>query len=127
MSDYKELRTWQNARQLVKLIYAIAKRLPKYELYDLGSQMRRAVISISLNIAEGHQRGTWKEYVHFLYISRGSAAEVEAQLIHCRDVGYFSEEELIPVMNLVIEVRKQLSSLIASVKRKWKESGSDER
>lgn len=117
--DYKDLRVWQNARILVTEVYWLCDYLPEIEKYGLESQMRRAVTSITLNIAEGMGRGTWKEELHFLHMARGSANEVETQLIHCRDVGYFPPQSIDPVINRCTEVRRQLNSLIGAIAGEW--------
>jgi four helix bundle protein len=117
--DYKDLRVWQNARVLVTEVYRLCDYLPEIEKYGLESQMRRAVTSITLNIAEGMGRGTWKEEVHFLHMALGSANEVETQLIHCKDVGYFPSETIDPIIGRSTEVRKQLNRLIGTIIEKW--------
>ena len=86
MASYRDLRVWQEARILVSEVYQIADRLPPYEKYNLSDQMRRSVASIGANIAEGQGRGTVKDYLHFLYIARGSAYELDTQLLYCLDL-----------------------------------------
>ena len=83
MGSYHDLRVFQMSRKLTTTTYdTIISRLPSGELYALSSQMRRAVTSITFNIAEGFGRKILKDRIHFLYIARGSAYELEAQLIH---------------------------------------------
>mgnify|MGYP002644832862 CR=1 FL=1 len=94
MSSYKELRVWQEARTFTGDIYRLTQKLPKYELYGLSDQMRRAVVSIMSNIAEGAGRGTIQDYIRFLYLARGSAYEVVSQLIICKDLNYISADEI---------------------------------
>lgn len=77
MRTHKELLVWQKSMLLVEEIYRLVKRLPKEETYALSDQMRRAAVSIPSNIAEGNARNSPKEFQHFLYISLGSAAELE--------------------------------------------------
>jgi four helix bundle protein len=76
LKNYKELKVWQRSYQLCLDIYKITKCFPKEELYSLTSQMRRAAISISSNIAEGYGRKTTKEYIQSLYIAYGSLCEL---------------------------------------------------
>ena len=78
---FKDLIVWQKAMDLVEETYRVVKCLPKEEQYGLSNQMRRAVVSIPSNIAEGNQRGSIKEYLHFLYIAMGSLGELETQII----------------------------------------------
>jgi len=81
VKSYKELIVWQRAIELVIEVYRITDLLPKSELYGLVSQMRRAGISIASNIAEGKKRKTKNDFLHFLHMSDGAAAELETQLI----------------------------------------------
>ena len=111
-SSYQRLIVWQKAMDLTAVIYKLVKKLPKEELYSLSDQIRRAVVSIPSNIAEGHERNTNKEFIHFLTISRGSKAELETQLLVCVKVGYLNETEIIEAMNLLTEIGKMLTSLI---------------
>ena len=94
----------------------LTQKFPKEEIYGLTSQIRRAVISIPSNIAEGYCRQSKKEYIHFLKISFGSGAEVETQLLIARDLHYLSEDEFAKITDLLIEIMKMLNSLIAKVK-----------
>lgn len=106
--DYGDLKVWQRGRVLVKEIYKLSKYFPSEERYGLSAQMRRAVVSIPSNIAEGHSRGT-KEYSHFVSIALGSVAELETQLILAQDLEYVSSID--ELMNELIELRKILTSL----------------
>jgi len=83
VSNYRDLIVWQKAMDLTVEIYRIAKKLPKEELFSLSDQMRRAAVSIPSNIAEGNGRQTKGEFQHFLRIAKGSAAELETQLLIC--------------------------------------------
>ena len=88
MRTHKELLVWQKSMLLVEEVYRLVKMLPKEETYALSDQMRRAAISIPSNIAEGNARNSPKEFQQFLYISLGSAAELETQLLICQRLGY---------------------------------------
>lgn len=92
IQSYHELIAYQKAYQLVLLIYRMTGSFPKEEVYGLTSQIRRAAVSIPSNIAEGFMRGS-KEYLHFLKIALGSAAELETQLSLSKDLGYCSEAD----------------------------------
>jgi len=81
IKDYKDLQIWQKGIEIADKIYSVTEGFPKTELYCLISQMRRASISIPSNIAEGFARHHSREYKQFLYISLGSCAELETQLI----------------------------------------------
>ena len=79
--DHKELDVWKEAMKLVEEIYSITKLLPKDEVFVITSQLRRAAVSVPSNISEGCARKSNKEMLHFCYISLGSLAEIETQLI----------------------------------------------
>ena len=92
--SFEGLKVWQEARLLTKLVYQFTLRLPDYEKYALGNQIRRAMISVTSNIAEGSARFFYKEKIHFLEIAYGSLAEVYNQLVVGSDLDYFSFEEI---------------------------------
>lgn len=92
--SFEGLKVWQEARLLTKLVYQFTLRLPDYEKYALGNQLRRAMISVTSNIAEGSARFSYKEKIHFLEIAYGSLAEVYNQLVVGSDLDYFSFEEI---------------------------------
>jgi len=101
---------------LVKEIYFVTEQLPKIEIYGLVSQMRRSAISIPSNIAEGHRRRGLGDFLRFLSIADGSAAELETQLIICK--------QLYPALNyskadaLLLEIQKMLTSIIIKLNNK---------
>lgn len=80
-SSFKDLVVWQKSVALVEEYYRVVNQLPKHELYSLSDQLRRSAISIPSNIAEGSKRNNQKEFRHFCGIARGSAAELETQII----------------------------------------------
>jgi four helix bundle protein len=116
LKSYKELIVWQKAYELTLLIYKETEKFPKSEIFGLSSQLRRAAVSIASNIAEGYQRQPGGEYVQFLYIAFGSCAEVETQILLCKDLHYLSESNFIILNNLLTEVGKMLYALIAKLK-----------
>ena len=86
--NHKDLDIWKESIELTKKIYLITKNFPKEEIYGLTSQIRRSCISIPSNIAEGSARNHDKEFIQFLYISLGSLAELDTQLIISKEIGY---------------------------------------
>lgn len=92
--DYTQLDVYKESKALVMTVYALLKRFPKEEQYALCDQLRRAVISIPSNIAEGSGRRSSKEQVHFLEIAYGSLCEVGCQMDIACDLGYISKEDL---------------------------------
>lgn len=95
----------------VKLLYPLVKKLPQEELFALSDQMRRCVVSIPSNIAEGQQRNGGAEFSRFISYAQGSRAELETQLLACVAIGYLTEDEIAELMSLLEEIGKMLSSL----------------
>lgn len=87
-------------------------------MFGLTNQVRRAVVSIPSNIVEGYNRHSDKEFIHFLKIAKGSAAEVETQLILCMDLEYLAESDIHETLSLVGEVLRMLGSLIIAMERR---------
>jgi four helix bundle protein len=110
--NYRELIVWQKAMDLVEEVYALTKLLPRDELYALTNQIRRAVVSIPSNIAEGNGRHTPQEYIRFLSIARGSKSEVETQLEICIRLKYIDKDQANKTLGLCEEIGKMLNSMI---------------
>jgi four helix bundle protein len=111
ITDYKELVAYQKAYEVARLVYELTKGFPKEEIYGLTSQLRRSAVSIPSNIAEGYMRGS-KEYIQFLKVALGSAAELETQLSLSRDFGFCNGNEFNEVYELNQEVMKLLKTYI---------------
>ena len=114
MTTHKDLTVWKKSMNLVILIYKVTGKFPKEELFGLTSQMRRAAVSIPSNIAEGHGRHSEKEVIRFLYISLGSASELETQILLSSKLDFLNEEDFNQLNELNNEVLKMLASLIRS-------------
>jgi four helix bundle protein len=112
LSGYENLHVWQQSMDLVVEVYELVKTFPREELYALTDQIKRSAVSIPSNIAEGGSRNYRKEFVQFLYISLGSAAELETQLRIAERVGYAQTSSM--VKNKVIPIKKMLNALIKS-------------
>ena len=97
-------------------VYRLTKKFPKDELFALVSQIRRAVISITSNIAEGFGRFSEKEKSHFYFIAYGSLMEVLNQLMASRDLGYINTNEFQSAESKIIEISKMLQSLMRKIK-----------
>jgi four helix bundle protein len=120
MSDvksYKDLNVWQKAVDLVPQVYAVVRSLPQVEQYALSDQIRRSVVSIAANIAEGQARQHRKEFLQSLYIARGSLAELETLLIVAEKLGYVKPEDLPSIHESIPEIRRMLQGLINSLAR----------
>lgn len=117
VKSYHDLVAWQKGIELSKEAYKTIHVLPAEERFELGSQMRRAAISISSNIAEGQQRGGTKEFVHFLQVARGSNGELQTQLILCAELGFVSHEHIAQAVKLSNEVGRLLNNLTKSLEQ----------
>ncbi len=113
--DFKKLLVWQQAHRLTLEVYRLTLNFPPYEAHCLSLQIRRAVVSIESNIAEGNGRDTNKDYLRFLYVSRGSLYEVETQLLIAKDLGYITDDEYEVVDSQRISVLKLLNLLIKKI------------
>ena len=112
MGTFKDLKAWQRSMDLAEAIYEVTASFPKEERFTLVDQMRRSAISVISNIAEGYGRGTDKDLTHFLYMARGSANELSAQIELSKRLSYISDDSFVNMDALCMEVNKMLSSLI---------------
>ncbi len=112
MGPHKNLIVWQKSMDLVKKIYQSKAQYPMSETYGLVSQMRRCVVSIPSNIAEGYGRGSNADLLHFLYFSLGSSNELETQIIISKELSFIDDEKAEELETLNGEVIKMLNSLI---------------
>ena len=117
MHNYLELNIWKQSRELVKIVYQLSEAMPQSQLYGLTNQMQRAAISIPSNIAEGAGRNSDKDFSRFLSMANGSAFELETQLFLCVDLGYFSKENVKPIILRLKEVQKMIFRFIEKLKR----------
>ena len=120
--NFKNIKAWQYADDLAVFVYSKTKSFPKEELYGITSQLRRAVVSIPTNIAEGANREHKKEYLHFLYIAMGSMAETEYLLHLSRRLEYLEDDEYKKLEDLRKESARTLYGLINSVKKETKKT-----
>ena len=116
MKDHKELDVWKEGIELVTSVYALTSSFPREEMYGLANQMRRSAVSIPSNIAEGAARQTDKEFVHFLYVSLGSASELETQLIISGKLNFVHEVDF--CHEKIVKVQKMLHGLIRHYRNK---------
>jgi four helix bundle protein len=124
---FKDLVVWQKAFDLSVEIYRLSREFPKHELYGLASELRKTSRSIIYNIAEGHRRGSTVEYIRFLRISAGSAAELESQILLTERLGYFRGNDAKQVLETLAEIVRMLEALIRSLKSKLKPNPSTPR
>ncbi len=110
--NYIELEVWKEARQLTVIVYKQTSGFPVHERFSLVSQMRRSAISVLSNIAEGCGRRTPKDTLHFLYMSRGSLFELEAQCLVSLDLGFIDGEQLDYTQTTITRMKKLLNGFI---------------
>jgi four helix bundle protein len=115
VKSYGELIAWQKAMDLVELVYKATKCFPSDERYGLTTQLRRAVVSIPSNIAEGQGRGPTKEFVHHLAIAYGSLCEVQTQILIAKRLDYLQGHDCDQLMNISNEVGKLINALSNSI------------
>src|SRR5690348_14929512 len=108
--DFTDLLVWQKAVAVGKIVYELTKKFPPGERYGLTAQIRRAVVSVSSNIAEGHAR-QGREFAYFLGIARGSLAETESQLLFAVAVGYIDAAAVEPIRTVAGEIHRMVASL----------------
>ena len=113
--NYRELIVWQDGIKLAKAVYKLTEKFPRQETYALADQIRRAVVSVPSNIAEGQARKAPGDFRRFLHISLGSLAEVDTQLILAQEFGYLSKEDVDSMDEQIQSLRKKLYALINSL------------
>ena len=118
ITHFTDIEAWKLARKLRVAVYSVIKELPTEERYDLASQMRRAAISCSANIAEGYGRFHYQENIQFCRISRGSMYETQDHLITCIDNQYISKELYDKIWELSMNAIKVLDGYIRYLKKK---------
>ena len=112
--SYRDLIAWQKAMDLIPPVYALVKKLPTEERFELGSQLRRAIVSVPANIAEGQARQSSNEFRQYLSIARGSLAEVDTLVEIGVRLKYWEPEQLISLSAQIIELRRIIQGLIRS-------------
>jgi len=115
INTYRDLHVWQKGLELAKQLYQITKHFPQDERFGLVSQVRRTAVSVVSNIAEGQARRTTKEFVQFLYVCRGSLAELDTQLILSSQLNYLTEKQYEDLSNMIDGLQRMLFRLIESL------------
>ncbi len=117
IQNFTDLVAWQKGHEVVLEIYRMTKQFPKDELFGLVSQMRRASVSVTSNIAEGFGRKTLLDKGHFYTMAIGSAYELQNQCFICRDLQYACKEDVDFLQSRLVEISKMLNGLISSLRR----------
>jgi four helix bundle protein len=118
VKSYRELIAWQKAMDFVVATYRQTTRFPKEEQYTLCSQLRRAVVSILSNIAEGQRRSTTRDFLHFLAVANGSVAEAETQLVIAQRLGYLDDRTTCALLEQSAEIGRLINGLKKALKRR---------
>lgn len=118
VQSYRQLIAWQKAMELVKLVYDLSDKFPREELLGLTLQIRKAVVSVPPNIAEGQGRNSTKEFINHLSIAYGSLMETETQNLVAEMRNYITTDESAAVMNKAAEVGRLINGLSNSLGRK---------
>lgn len=123
LQTFTQLRAWQEAHHLVLIVYKLTKNFPKEELFALVNQIRRAVVSVTSNIAEGFHRSSYKDKIHFYNLAYSSLTEAYNQLILSKDLDYIksldfeqAEKQLIIVAKLINAMITKCRSFISNTK-----------
>lgn len=109
--SFEKLKVWQKAKKLVEDVYHLLDSFPRFEKYALCDQIRRAIVSVPSNIAEGSGRRSLKEQIHFLEIAYGSLMETYNQLLIAIDVTYITEESVETIKPSIDAVAKMINAL----------------
>jgi len=113
---FEDWLVWQKAMDLVTRIYKICGQGPLSKDWGLRDQLQRAAVSVPANIAEGYERASRKEYIHFLTIAKGSIGELRCLLHVSSELHYFDETTSASLINYAVEISKMLGGLLASLK-----------
>ena len=118
VKNHRDLTVWQKAVDLVMEVNHLITKLPRDEKFALADQLRRAASSIPSNIAEGRARSSDRDYLRFLYMARGSLAEIDTQLYIAVKMKYFTDSDVEFAINLHTEVAKMLNKMISTLNNK---------
>ena len=113
--NYRDLVVWQEAMDLVVMIYRTTAKFPKEELYGLQAQMRRAAVSVPSNMAEGQGRRTKHDFRHFLYISHGSLRELETQTMIANRLRFMNDKDASDILELIGRIGRRTQALANSL------------
>ena len=116
--SHRDLKVWQIALDLAETVYRLTADWPKHEQYGLISQIRRAMVSVSANIAEGAGRGSTGEFIQFVGIARGSLAEVETLLIIAHRLGYVEEPVYRSLIKEILELGRMSTGLMQALEER---------
>lgn len=116
IQSFTDLKVWQESHGLSLNLYRVSGTFPEEEKYGLTSQLRRAAISISSNIAEGFARASYKDKLRFYYMAVGSLVELQSQLLLARDLGYLSQDVFAGLALQIVSIHKMINAFITKTK-----------
>lgn len=116
IKSFTDLIAWKEGHKLVLMVYKTTLKFPKNESFAIIDQIRRSVVSVTSNIAEGFSRQGKKEKIQFFYMALGSNTELQNQLLISKDLGYLGKEEFSEIAQQTIVVSKLINSLIKYLK-----------
>ena len=122
-TSVRDLIAWQQAMDLVEMLYKLTAKFPREEIYGLTSQARRAAVSVASNIAEGQGRNSTKEFVQFLGMAHGSLIELETQVLIARRLKYVEQQDMDEVVKQIERVRRLINGLMQSFQKGKAASG----
>lgn len=118
-TKFEDMKIWQDGRELVRAVYAVAGKGAFAKDYGLRDQIQRAAVSVCSNIAEGYERSGNKEFAKFLWIAKGSSGEVASQLYHALDLGYLTQLDFDQLYaqanNLCAKIYRLIRALSATI------------
>ncbi len=117
INNFTDIGAYKIGKEIIKLTYGITDKLPSEEKYGLSSQMRRAAVSFTANIAEGYGRYHFKENIQFCLIGRGSMYELQDHIISCKEIGFIKNDEFQNIFTLTENALKALNGYIRLLKR----------
>lgn len=115
MKPHKNLNSWIKSFEFVKEIYLVTNNFPPEEKFGLTSKIRRAAVSVPVNIAEGAARNGTKEFIHFLHISLGSLSELDTLILLCRELNFITEKECEQLIEKLDIIGKLIYGLIKNL------------
>lgn len=116
--SFTDLTAWKVRHEVVLKVYNVTQNFPQEEIFGLTSQMRRSVVSITSNLAEGFSRVSYKDKIHFYTMALGSVTELQNQLLISRDISYISANEFEKIYERLLDVQKIICGLIRSSRLK---------
>ena len=118
MLEWQDLEVWKEAHRLTLEVYRLAQGFAAQQRFRLSDQMCRSASSVAANIVEGHARHSTREYIHFLYIARGSVEETRYHLLLAKDLGHLKDGQFQELDEAYTRVSKMLNALISSLRTK---------